>query len=282
MIQSGFDLSIRFFGTTPSPEQQALFTAAAARIRAMIISDLAPVSAPGVDLAAFCETPGLPVINETIDDMIIYASVSSIDGPGGVLAQAGPCAIRDDGGTMLPIIGIMQFDVSDLGTMAGEGSLQDVITHEMMHVVGLGVYWTLGTRLSGYNTSNVAFTGLAAITHCRAAGGTAICATNVPVENTGGPGTANGHWRESVFVNELMTGYINAGAMPVSAMTIGSFQDIGYQVNIDAAAAYRIPGTAPAATLSAAIAPASPQLNWERVVAPKVLITKDGRTRKNQ
>jgi glutamine synthetase len=31
-----------------------------------------------------------------------------------------------------------------------------------------------------------------------------MCAAGVPVENSGGPGTRDGHWRESVFSNELM------------------------------------------------------------------------------
>ena len=67
------------------------------------------------------------------------------------------------------------------------------------------------------------------------------CATSVPVENNLLPGTSDSHWRESTFGNELMTGYVNTGGMPFSAMTIGSLSDIGYQVNLLAADPYRLP-----------------------------------------
>jgi hypothetical protein len=57
------------------------------------------------------------------------------------------------------------------------------------------------------------------------------------------PGTSDAHWRESVFGNELMTGYANVGGMPFSAMTVGSLGDIGYLVNPFAADPYALPGT---------------------------------------
>jgi hypothetical protein len=55
--------------------------------------------------------------------------------------------------------------------------------------------------------------------------------TPVPVENIGGPGTRDGHWRESVLRNELMTGIINAGANPLSALSLVSLRDLGYLVD---------------------------------------------------
>jgi hypothetical protein len=65
----------------------------------------------------------------------------------------------------------------------------------------------------------------------------------VPVENNLVPGTSDAHWRESVFGNEMMTGYANLGGMPLSAITVGSLGDIGYEVNPFAADPFRIPGT---------------------------------------
>jgi hypothetical protein len=38
-----------------------------------------------------------------------------------------------------------------------------------------------------------------------------------------------------VFTNELMTGWANSGTLPLSRVTIGSLQDIGYAVNYAAA-----------------------------------------------
>ena len=68
-------------------------------------------------------------------------------------------------------------------------------------------------------------------------------ATSVPVENTGGSGTADAHWRESVFGNELMTGWLNSGITnPLSRITVASMADLGYQVNMNAADSYTPPG----------------------------------------
>ena len=35
--------------------------------------------------------------------------------------------------------------------------------------------------------------------------GPTVKPTPVPVENTGGPGTSDSHWRETVFRSEMMT-----------------------------------------------------------------------------
>ena len=56
-------------------------------------------------------------------------------------------------------------------------------------------------------------------------------ATGVPLETTGGAGTAGGHWLETVFGNELMTGFIDPGVNPISRITVGAFQDMGYTLN---------------------------------------------------
>jgi hypothetical protein len=72
----------------------------------------------------------------------------------------------------------------------------------------------------------------------RADGGTP---TEVPVENTGGPGTRDGHWRESIFRNELMSGFIGASGNPISRVTVASLEDMGYQVDLNAAEPYELP-----------------------------------------
>ena len=40
-----------------------------------------------------------------------------------------------------------------------------------------------------------------------------------------------GHWQETVFGNELMTGSIDRGFNPISRITVGAFQDMGYTLN---------------------------------------------------
>ena len=63
----------------------------------------------------------------------------------------------------------------------------------------------------------------------------------VPLENAGGPGTRDSHWRETLFGNELMSGYVAAAGNPLSKLTLASLQDIGYQVDMKAAEPYSMP-----------------------------------------
>jgi len=55
----------------------------------------------------------------------------------------------------------------------------------------------------------------------------------VPVEGLPcGPGTANSHWDENTFFNELMTGFINGASAnfinPLSKITSAAMTDLGY------------------------------------------------------
>ncbi|UVO51893.1 pre-peptidase C-terminal domain-containing protein [Sphingomonas sp. SUN019] len=207
----GFDIVIRYTG---DPQYQALFDQAAARWESVITGDI-----PNFNSSRY----GL------IDDLLIDASISAIDGQGSVLGQAGPDEFRS--GSLLPSHGVMQFDSADIASLAGGGSLLGVILHEMGHVLGIGTLWdSLGLE------SNFRYTGANALAEYRTLSGNPN-ATFVPVENDGGPGTAGGHWEESVFNGELMTGFAN-GSLAMSRMTIASLKDVGYQVDLSQADPY--------------------------------------------
>jgi len=106
----------------------------------------------------------------------------------------------------------------------------------MAHVLGYGTIWTLRGLLADPSLSgglDPHFTGSRAIAEFNAAGGTTyVGGLKVPVEDTGGEGTADAHWRESVFGNELMTGFVDPGANPLSRVSIASMADLGYSVNL--------------------------------------------------
>jgi len=92
----------------------------------------------------------------------------------------------------------------------------------------------------GAGTSNPRYVGQQGLAAYNAI--TSGTATGVPVENTGGSGTRDAHWRESVFGNELMTGFVGPGTnMPLSRLTVGSLADLGYSVNFAAADPYTLP-----------------------------------------
>ena len=74
---------------------------------------------------------------------------------------------------------------------------------------------------------------------------------DVPLETTGGDGTADAHWSEARFGNELMTGYINA-TNRLSTLSIAALADLGYQVDLAQADAYTLPASPLAALLAAA------------------------------
>ncbi len=270
-VQTNFHIDVRFYGPLMTDAQRALFSNAAARLSAIITGDIPDATLVNLDVGAGCGLTGLPVLNETIDDVVIYASVQNIDGPGKILAQAGPCELRPASQGYLTSVGAMEFDSADINSLSAE-LLQGVITHEMLHVLGFGILWSLHSLVTASGQVNVAFQGPRGRQGCVDDGGSAVCAAGVPVENNGVPGTADAHWRETVFRTELMTGYVNAGGMPLSAITVGSLGDLGYVVNPLAADPYVVP----AAGASANLRPSALAPGWEgslplpgRVVPPR-------------
>jgi hypothetical protein len=245
---SAYDIDLRFLGSM-TPSQTQAFQNARNRLEGIILGDIPPVT---VNRPAGDCLPNQPALNEIIDDLIIYAEVAAIDGPGKTLGQAGPCIIRSSGS--LPAVGVMQFDVADLDNLEQAGLLQSVILHEMLHVIGFGAIWTNKGLLSGATTTDPFFTGAQAIAAFNSIGGNAFVGNRVPVEGTGGPGTRNSHWRETVFKSELMTGFLNSGAIPLSVVTVASLADMGYTVDTGGADPFTIvpPFTAPSLVTRAA------------------------------
>lgn len=234
----GYNLTLRFISDV-TPEQLAAFEAARDRWEEVITGELSDINiTPAQELCP--ASYGTPAVSGVIDDVVIFVKLVPIDGPGKVLGSAGPCAIRTSNG--LPISGVMNFDTADLAAM-GTNLFREVILHEMGHVLGIGSLWNTTnparTLLTGEGGDDPYFTGLGAIAAFDGAGGTAYAGNKVPVENTGGDGTRDSHWREATFGLELMTGFISANnANPLSAMTIASLADMGYVVNAAVADPY--------------------------------------------
>jgi hypothetical protein len=222
-----FSITIRFLGGL-TEGQRAAFRSAADRWTRVIVGDLPPVVVDG----------------ETIDDVLILAEGAPIDGVGEILGQAGPTHLRPrDAGVaaFLPAKGQMQFDSADLAEMEASGALDDVITHEMGHVLGIGTVWSFKELLAGALTQNPTFVGDAAMLEYAALRGLPGSSLPVPVENSGGIGTRDSHWRESIFQNELMSGFIAATGNPLSRVTVASLADLGYLVDLDAAEPFTLP-----------------------------------------
>jgi len=127
-IMSAYKIEVRFLGGLTTTQRNA-FKSAADRWTKVIVGDV----------------PSVLVDGEVIDDLLILAQGVAIDGPGSILGQAGPTHLRPGSAganAFLPAKGIMSFDSADLAQMQSNGTLLDVITHEMGHVIGIGTIWT--------------------------------------------------------------------------------------------------------------------------------------------
>jgi hypothetical protein len=260
-----FRIVVRYVAS-PTPRQQQAVESAVARWQGVINRDVSDVFLGSA--AESCFT-GQPAVNETVDDIIIFVDFRNIDGAGKILGQAGPCYVRSE--SLLPIMGSLKLDAADLAQMEGVGTLDDVVLHEIGHVLGIGTIWSDHSLIIGAGTQDPLFTGFNATAAYHDLGGTDPA---VPVENTGSSGTREAHWRESVFGNELMTGYISGVPNPISALTIASLLDLGYGANAAVAGTYRLGGTAQSARTAI-------DLNGrEKIHKPRFKVDRRGRPEK--
>lgn len=224
-----FNITLDFFGSPEGWDAALLdgFIAAADFLSTIITGDVADF---------------VPRRGGAIDDLRIKASLVDIDGTGGVLGQAGPTMLRSD--SALPVMGVMEFDRADAANSEAAGVWDEIVLHEMIHVLGFGTIWdnlglldtytddngtpyrrnddSLDYRFNGA-AANAAFAAAFPDLHAESQG------LGIFVETDGGAGTAGGHWDEETFDGELMTGYINDSGNYLSDMTIASLEDLGYE-----------------------------------------------------
>jgi len=215
---SAYNITIQFKGAFTQAAHD-IFVASANRLASLVVGDVPNVSVimkGGIRL---------------VDDIFIVAELKAIDGEGGILGQAGPTSVRTNGS--LPATGTMQFDSADAAHYVTLGLFDEIVTHEMLHVMGFGTIWDRLELVSGTN-----FVGGNAVAEYNALTTGVPDVNGVPLETGGGSGTALSHWSEAVFDDELMTGYIDdpdplstTDTDPLSRMTVASLQDLGYQVN---------------------------------------------------
>jgi hypothetical protein len=241
-------------GSRPDDRLVTALNTALAKWERALVGDLPALEIPaGTFSRTFCAERGSVVNGQTIDDLVVLVRFTTIDGPGSVLGQAGPCNVRQ--GSLLPWVGILTLDTEDLTALTTQ-RLTDLFFHEIGHILGFGTLWAAEPDDFGVDVltglarpagadPDPRYDGPAGVAQYQAIGGTD---PDIAVEALGGSGTANGHWRDDPetggFDDEIMTGFLNDGANPLSKMTIGSFADLGYEVDVDADEGYTVPGTA--------------------------------------
>lgn len=230
----GFNIVLNY-SSAPTAPQAAAFAAAEATWESLItgykLSDIA---------------------NNNVN---ITVNLQAIDGVGGVLGSAGPTNAKLNAAQtavtptyLYTQTGTMTFDTADVAGLLGDGSFDEVVLHEMGHVLGIGTLWDssdvgFAGRQELYVNNSGQYTGAFGLAAYNAEFGQA--GTFVPVELGGGAGTANGHWDEvnggagltgrvSLLTgkdmrDEIMTGWLNTPAF-ISQLTIQGMQDLGYDV----------------------------------------------------
>src|SRR5690625_1833185 len=173
----------------------------------------------------------------------LLVAVTTYEVGGSVLAQAGPCT----GLGHLPNFGRIWVNTNRLDYMTSTNSLETVMVHELGHVIGIGTIWLDEHRAlmrpGRYQCDPVSqpevartFAGQAGVAEFHSLGG-----SNEPPLDL-----LCHHWNEDRFQTEALTPFITiradgANHQPLSRMTLGALQDLGYDVDYDAADAYSLP-----------------------------------------
>ncbi|WP_170385454.1 leishmanolysin-related zinc metalloendopeptidase [Ruegeria atlantica] len=189
----------------------------------------------------------------TVDDVLIEARLTDIDGVGNILGGANVFSARE--ATALDaytaVVGLMEFDTSDAQALSTYGTWDDVVLHEMFHALGFGTLWDnyypdiisqTSTQVAGQDTRRPTDDVYETTAVYNGAAGNAEYISEswtdgdqIIVETEGGSGTALAHWDDDVHGDELLTGYLDTveGAY-LSDWSIAALADIGYYVDQDA------------------------------------------------
>ncbi|GGS13402.1 excalibur calcium-binding domain-containing protein [Deinococcus knuensis] len=235
---AAFTIEPRLLGRTLSAAQRATVQEAAARVSALIASPFVPVrlDAPAGD----CDQ-GLPRLRETARQFVVFVIVKNLEDD--LYATGMPCDLRD--GSFLPMYGTIELNSDGLNDLP-RADLLDTMIHEFLHTLGMGTLWEAEYRVSVSGDSDgrtfvrrigrqLYYTGPRALAAYRALGGREV---GVPLDPDAG------HWAGGAVCSEILSG--SAGEFtgrvnPVSPLTLGALEDLGYRVNRAAGAPFRLP-----------------------------------------
>ena len=208
-----FELTLDFDEATVPTADQPDFIAAAQRWEQVIIGDVEDV--PIQELAGFppdvagCQ---YPTDTGVVDDLYMCIFYETI--PGDVIGQGGYILTRDNG---IPVSGFARIDPDAIADAREFGYFNALLLHEFGHAIGIG---TAGA-CPGDSASSMANIEYQRVSQCT---------TPIPIDRPG-----CGHYSEECLVSELMTPIVEIGDNPLSRITVGWADDIGYEVDYGAA-----------------------------------------------
>ncbi|UQN06832.1 excalibur calcium-binding domain-containing protein [Deinococcus sp. QL22] len=236
-----FTVDVRYLGKALNASQQATVREAAARVSALIASPFVSVT---LDLPANSCDSNLPRIREKVQRFFVFVRVTDLGED--KYAEAAPCELQDD--SYLPIYGVIDLNANVLGDLP-RVDLLDTMIHEMLHALGVGTLWEADYRVSISGDSDdknlikkvsgkYYYTGAKALAAYQNLGGKVGAGTGIPLDADGG------HWAGRAVCSEILSG--DAGdytgrVNPVSPLTLGALEDLGYRVNRAAANRYTLP-----------------------------------------
>jgi hypothetical protein len=230
----GRQIEVRYLSAMTA-EQQGMVEAAVDKWTRAVSKDLGDfhLNSPADDCF-----PGKPALNEIHHNLLVFISIAEDDGPQGQLAFTEICAISSL--DRLPMLSHVRLDRADVDSMEARGILAAVITHELGHALGFNPASYVPMGLAGGGTNDPYFSGATARSEFAQHGAWYSGAT-VPLESATGQGPDDPHWRFSVFGDELMVSAIGRYfKSPLSVITLGLFQDLGYDVDFSVADPYEV------------------------------------------
>ena len=245
LTQDNFNVEIQFYGTWDTAFMDA-FAASAEFLSSIMTQGL------WNDPESFNTFDPFGTNLFEVDDVLIEARMSDIDGVGGVLGGANVFSVRDataPADAYTTVVGYMEFDNADAAALIENATWDDVVLHEMVHALGFGTLWDnyfqdlitqTTTQVAGQNTrsprddeyeSTAVYNGEFANAVFNEEMGSID--QRIEVETDGGSGTALAHWDEQAYGDEAMTGYLDtANGAYMADWSLAALADIGYHVDI--------------------------------------------------
>jgi hypothetical protein len=235
---SGPQIEVRYVTTfwTFTDQQQSVVAAAVDKWTRALSKNLGDFR---LDAPANNCFSGQPRLNETHHNLLLFISIGDIDGPSAIVAYTQVCTVseRDN----LPILSHIRLDRADVESMEARGILPYVITHEIGHALGFNPKSYLPKGLAGGGQNDPYFSGARARSEFAEHGAWYTAGATVPLEDASGRGPNDPHWRLSVFGDELMVAASSEGFRgAMSSITLGLFEDIGYEVDFSVADPYEV------------------------------------------